>query len=116
MSRTVFSVEAVEKSTYVVTVSFTNKAGTPVTPDSCTWSLTTSAGAIVNARTAVNITPLATSVDIVLSGLDLALQTGETNEGLRLLTVQAVYTSTEGSSLPLKEEYLFRIRGLTAVT
>jgi len=30
--------------------------------------------------------------------------------------VQAVYTSTEGSSLPLKEEYLFRIRGLTAVT
>jgi hypothetical protein len=111
-----FSVEAVEKSTYVVTVAFTNKAGAPVTPDSCTWSLTTYAGVAINSRTAVVITPLSTSVDIVLSGLDLALQTGETNEGMRLLTVQAVYSSTEGASLPLKEEYVFRVRGLTAVT
>jgi hypothetical protein len=44
------------------------------------------------------------------------MQAGETGYGNRLFTVQAVYSSTEGASLPLKEEYQFQIRGLVVVT
>jgi hypothetical protein len=116
MARTKLTVEAVEKSTYVITLAFANKAGTPVTPDSATWTLTDGAGTVINSRSAVVIAPLAASVDVVLSGLDLAMGVTETSYGNRLLTVQAVYSSTEGNSLPLKEEYQFMIRGLQVVT
>jgi hypothetical protein len=52
----------------------------------------------------------------VLSGLDLAMQTGETLVGQRLLTVQATYNSTLGTGLPLKAEVKFIVDGLVVVT
>jgi hypothetical protein len=116
MARTKLTTEAVEKSTYVITLAFANKAGTGVTPDSATWTLTDGGGTVINSRSGVVIAPLAASVDVVLSGDDLAMQAGETSYGNRLFTVQAVYSSTEGASLPMKEEYQFMIRGLTVVT
>lgn len=115
MARVKLTAEAVEKSTYVVTLAFANKAGVAVTPDSATWTLTDGAGTVINSRSGVAIAPLADSVDVVLSGLDLAMQPLETSYGYRLLTVQAVYSSTEGASLPLREEYQFMVRNLTVV-
>lgn len=115
MARVKLSVAAVEESTYVVTLAFADKAGDPVTPDSATWTLTDGDGTVLNSRSAVAITPLAASVDVVLSGDDLAMQAGETQYGLRLLTVQAVYTSTEGAGLPLNAEYQFQVDGLTVI-
>ena len=116
MARVKLTTEAVEESTYVVTLAFADKAGAAVTPDSATWTLTDGAGTVINSRSGVTIAPLAASVDVVLSGLDLAMQPLETSYGNRLFTVQAVYSSTEGASLPLKEEYQFMIRGLAVVT
>jgi hypothetical protein len=116
MARVKLTTEAVEESTYVITLAFANKAGAAVTPDSATWTLTDGAGTVINSRSAVAIAPLADSVDVVLSGLDLAMQAGETGYAARLLTVQAVYSSTEGASLPLNEEYQFQVRGLVVVT
>lgn len=116
MARTKLRIEAVEQSTYVITLAFANKAEVPVTPDSATWTLTDGAGTVINSRSGVTIAPLAASVDVVLSGLDLAMQAGETGYAARLLTVQAVYSSTEGASLPLNEEYQFQVRGLVVVT
>jgi hypothetical protein len=113
---TSLTVVAKEKSTYLVTLAFTNAAGTAVTPDSATWTLSTMAGTVINSRTAVAISPLASSVTVVLSGADLAMQSGETSTARRLFTVQATYTSTEGSSLPLKDEFELRISNLAAVT
>ena len=115
MARTKLAVEAVEKSTYVVTLKFADKAGAAVTPDSATWTLSDAVGAVLNGRSAVAIAPLAASVDVVLYGDDLSMQAGEISFGARLLTVQAVYTSTEGSGLPLNEEYLFSLRALQVV-
>lgn len=107
--------EAVEESTYVVTLTFTDAGGVAVTPDALTWSLTTPAGTVINARAGVVATP-DTSVALVLSGDDLTMQAGETGTVRRLLTVQATYSSTEGANLPLRDEYLFNLRPLVLVT
>lgn len=115
MARTRLDEHAHEKSTYVVTLTFTDAAGASVTPDTVTWSLTTVTGTAINGRTNVVATPAA-SVKVVLSGLDLAMQAGESELGRRLLTVEATYTSTEGAGLPLKEEYEFFVYPLVKVT
>ena len=115
MARTRLTEEAVEKSTYTVTLTFEDAAGAAVTPDTLTWTLSTTAGTIINSRSNVVATP-ALSVRVVLSGDDLALQTGETDVARRLVTVHATYTSTEGSGLPLRDEYEFAVRPLVVVT
>lgn len=109
---TMIKTQAVEESTYVVTVSFFNAAGTAVTPKSATWTLTDKDGAVVNSRNAVTISSLDTSVDIVLSGNDLQIADGKT----RKLLVQAIYDSTEGSDLPLNDELEFQIHRLVGVS
>lgn len=106
------SPQAVEESTFVVTNAFLDAAGTAVTPTSATWSLFDKDGNVVNGRSAVPISPLASSVDIVLSGDDLQIADGKT----RKLTIQAVYDSTEGSDLPLNDELTFYIERLVGVT
>lgn len=109
---TTIKTQAVEESTYVVTVSFTNAAGTAVTPSSASWSLFDKDGDVVNSRSAVAISSLDTSVDIVLSGDDLQIAVGKT----RKLLVQAVYSSDEGSNLPLNDQMTFQIQDLVGVT
>lgn len=105
---------AVERSTYVVTAAFTDKAGAAVTPDSIAWTLTDERGRVVNSRNAVAIAVPASSVDIVLSDADLALS-GARDTGGRVLTVKAVYDSTEGTNLTLNDEVNFRIVPLVKV-
>ena len=64
----------------------------------------------------VSITP-AVNVNIVLSGLDLAISAGITSDAeARILTVEAVYNSTYGSNLPLKDSVKFYINNLVAIT
>jgi hypothetical protein len=114
MARQTLSDEAVEKSTYVITLTCTDAAGAAVTPTSGTWTLTTLDGTVVNSRTAVALTP-ASTMDVVLSNADLALLNAY-DTGERLLTAQFVYSSDEGSNLTLKEECYFQIRALAAVS
>lgn len=114
MPRTKLAAQADEKSTYVITLTFTDAAGATVTPSAVSWSLTDLAGAVINSRSEVVAVP-AETVLVVLSGLDLAMQAGEGGVVQRLLTVQATYTSTEGSNLPYKAEYLFNLHPLVVV-
>jgi len=115
MTRSTLSTEAVEESTYVATLTFTDAAGSAVTPTTVKWSLSDFDGNLINNRATVTATP-GTSVDVVLSGDDLALQNGEGNKvAWRLLTIQATYTSTEGVGLPLNEEYAFKVRPLVLI-
>jgi hypothetical protein len=109
---------AVEKSSYAVTLSgWTDAVGTTVTPDTLTWTLTTAGGSVINSRSAVSATPAA-SVVILLSGLDLAFQTGEatTADVVRVLTIEGTYTSSLGNGIPLREEYRFLLSPLVVVT
>ena len=102
---------AIEGSTYVVTAAFTDEDGDAVTPNTVTWTLTTTNGTVINSREDVSITP-DTSVDIVLSGDDLAVGS---NGRYRILTVEAVYDSSYGTDLPLKARCAFEIENLAVV-
>lgn len=104
-----------EESTFKITCAWKNAAGTAVTPDSATWTLTDEAGTVINSRTAVSIASMATTNDIVLSGNDLAIQSA-TDNGKRIVTILAIYDSDEGTNLPLKDEYYFTIENLLNVT
>lgn len=115
MGRITLKTDANERSTYVVTLGFIDAAGEAVTPDTVRWTLTNGAGVVINSRADVVATPAA-SVNVVLSGDDLALLAGEGMSAQRLLTVRATYTSTEGAGLPLNQEYAFALCNLAAVT
>jgi|SRR3990167_9583028 len=109
----VLSTHAKERSTYVITVAFTDDEGAAVTPTSATWTLTDLDGNVINERSAVAITPLSTSATIVLTGDDLVIGTyGEERE----LLVQAVYDSDLGDDLTNNQAVRFVIDGFVAVT
>jgi len=105
--------KALELSTYIIAVSFLDEDGTPVSPNTLIWTLTDSAGNVINSKENVSVFGLATVVDIVLSGSDLrTTTTGET----RILTVRATYDSDAGMNLPLNAEVSFAIKNLLKVT
>lgn len=105
-----------EESTLIIECSFTDEEGEAVTPSSVTWTLTDSAGTIINSRLQESATPGEVSY-IALSGDDLALQSTETGctKVERRLLIEAVYSSTYGTDLPLKRSCRFFIDNLTAV-
>lgn len=106
--------KAQEESSYTITASFTDEDGTAVTPTSATWTLSDTYGNTINSRAAEVITP-DTSVDITLTGDDLAIsETGAVIK--RILTVEAVYDSTYGTGLTLKDTATFQVDNLTIIT
>lgn len=113
---TYLTTTAEEESTYIVTAAFTDEDGNDAVPDTITWTLTDIAGNVINSRAAVSYNSPASSVDIVLSGDDLALQAGETGNVVRVLTIEATYDSDAGSDLPLKDTATFLIKNIEAVT
>lgn len=108
---TSITTRAVDQSTYVVNCAFKDENGAAVTPDSITWKLTDDAGNVINGRSAVAVAAPAASIDIVLSAGDLDYSDG----AARVLTVLAVYDSTLGSNLPLKDSVRFMVSDLVAV-
>lgn len=109
------TINANERSTFVINSAFTDEDGTPVTPASATWTLTDCNGSIINSREDVTMLSLSTNVDVVLSGDDLAMQSGN-DDGKRIFLVEGTYDSTLGSSLPFKDQAEFFIADLVAVT
>lgn len=112
MAISYLSTEAIEQSTYAVSVAFYDENGDSVTPNSgLTWSLLNRAGSVVNSRGTVSITSAGT-VTIVLYGADLDISDGYE----RSLLVQGTYSSSLGTALPLKEEARFRIVDVLGVS
>jgi hypothetical protein len=110
-------VHAGEKSTYVVTATFKNENETLVVPSLIAWTLTDETGLVINARENVSVAAPAAVTDILLSGLDLAVQAGETAGVVgRVMTVNAEYNSTLGSGLPLKGEVRFFIDNVLKIS
>ena len=115
MARIILAAEAVERSTYIVPVTFRDENGDAVVPTAATWTLTTEYGVVVNSRANVAILPLAATVNVVLTGADLTML-GELDNRTRLLLVQATYNSSLGSGLNLRDEIEFSVRPLVGVT
>lgn len=115
MARVKLAQEAVEKSTFIVPVSFFDEENAPAVPSSARWTLTTQYGVVVNGRSAVAVAGLAATVNIMLTGDDLRM-VGEMDDGLRLLLVSATYNSDLGSDLSLQDEIEFTVRALAGVS
>jgi len=99
---------AVEGSTYIIQAVLTDEAGNAVDPVSACWTLKDGAGAVVNSREAVEITgdDLASTLEIVLSGDDLARAAGD--DGVRVITIYGTYYSTEqAATLPFLDRARF---------
>jgi hypothetical protein len=103
-----------EEGVAVFTASFTDEDGTACIPTTVTWTLTDSAGTVINSRSAVSVTPAA-SVKIVLQGDDLALQ-GASDDYQRILYVKAVYTSTTVTAGTNHKEVWFEIEPMVNAT
>jgi len=109
------STHAVEESTYIITAAFTDEDDNAVSPNTLTWTLTDTGGNVINDRQAENVDSPSSSEDIVLSGDDLQI-TGDSDNGRRILTVEATYDSNAGSDLPLKDSCKFQIDDLLVIS
>lgn len=98
---------AVEKSTYAITLTFTDSTEQSVSPDTLSWSLTDLDGNIINSREDVTVSSPSSTETIVLSGDDLAIPNRSKRE--RILSAEGTYTSDLGSGLPIKESVKFII-------
>jgi len=103
------ALKAVERNTYFVTIGFKDENEAAVVPTSISWTLKDNLGQIVNSRSAVSFTPVASTITIVLSGNDLVYSRGGDS---RTLTIEAVYNSSFGNGLPLRGSVLFPIEPL----
>lgn len=110
MATPVLTVEAVEGSTYVVTLTFTDETESAVVPDTLEWSLYDKDGAVVNGRDGVTVTP-ALETKIVLSGADLR-SVGGVGATQLMLVVAGTYSSSLGAGLPLRDAVTFWLRDL----
>ena len=110
-------ITATEQGTIVVRAVFTDEDGDSVTPASnVLWTLTDTSGTVINSRQD-EVESAAATVDIVLSGDDLAIQAGETAQYVeRRILVETTYDSSLGSGLPLKKSGAFLVANLVAVT
>ncbi len=107
---TILLTQALANNTYVVSAAFTDEDGSEVTPnDDCLWSLKDLSGNVINSRTAVAIAE-STSVDIVLSGDDLAAISNQAeDDGIRVVEITGTYDSDAGSGISLDKSVQFVI-------
>lgn len=103
-----------EKSTKMIVVSCFDEAEAAEDVKTMKWTLTDTAGNIINGREDVAVVDPGSVETIVLSGDDLAIIGSGGNEE-RLFTVEATYDSTLGSDLSLNNEAIFTVIALTAI-
>lgn len=100
--------DVMERSTRIVTVDLVDEDGNAVTPKSANFTLTDGNGALVNSRDAVPITPLASTLNVVLEGDDLVA--GATlEERTRCVVIEGTYDSSHGSDLPINSACKFLV-------
>lgn len=100
---------ATEQGTYVITAAFTDDDGAAVVPNSITWTLLDTDEEVVNGREDEEVTPAASSIEIVLQGDDLT-------PGRKTLLIEATYDSDAGSGLPLKKAVYIAVDDLPGVS
>ena len=107
------SLRAGERSTYVITATYEDEDGNPITPTTATWTLTDGEGKVVNSRLDVAIAAPSTSDDIVLQGDDLVCISRR--DETRILTMEITYTSALGAGLPCTAQVSFRVANFVKV-
>lgn len=104
--------KAKRSKTFIITIQFTDSQGSPVAPESATWTLKDINGNVINSRSAVVIPAPEQIEEIVLSGADLATPgiVGYIDTNRRIFSVDAIYDSiVYGNDLPFGEKAEFEI-------
>jgi len=108
MATTLTSI-ATEGSTYVVTCAFADEDGDATIPTSAVaWRLLDERGNEISTGSEA----AAASVDIILSGDELAIDNTTRELHWVTLVVSTTYDSTLGSDLPLVDTVKFQIRNI----
>ena len=109
---------AKEKSTFILTVAFTDENGSAVAPETLKWSLTDENGTAINSRTDVSVASPQASNSIVLSGDDLQILEDEANDryAKRRFVAEATYDSDLGNDLPVNDAVAFVVENLAKIT
>lgn len=114
---------ATEKSTYIITASFTDEDSNAVTPNSLTWTLSDKNGTVINSREGIDFevddgtsTPgvLSATVNIILNGNDLQIINNRDIETRRIV-LESTYDSSLGNDLPLRGAAEFEVVNLVAI-
>ncbi len=120
MATTFSSTTLDEKGSGIIQCVFTDEDGDAVVPNAGTikWTLTNrpvhdTTPTIINSREQQDITS-ASTVNIPVSGNDLAMLAGEVDDAFveRVMLVEYVYNSTVASDLPGKGQHIFRVNNL----
>lgn len=114
MPTEITNVNAVEKSTFIITIAFTDDDGNSVAPATMVWSLVDTNGEVINDRDQVEITDPDNREDIVLTGDDLVI-TESRSQVPRWLVFEGTYNSDAGNGLYLKDQVKFYIDNLKKV-
>lgn len=111
-----------QKGVRTIPVTFTDEAGNLVIPNSVFWTLTNRPSdweetpVIVNSKELVEVTDLASIINITLEGNDLDFIAGETGSLVnRVLSVSYQYDSDLGDGLDDKIQYLFTVERMYGV-
>lgn len=108
-------IHAKEESTYMINLAFNEEdGGSATTKGRVVWQLLSLISGSLSTI-ATGSTTATAGTDIVLSGSDLDLFTGESNHGLRLFEVATTYDSSLGSDLSLKGGVRFLVDNLGSV-
>ena len=106
-----------ERSTMVFACTFKDEDENEVSPVTMGYTLTDTAGTVVNEIEDVAIDTPAAIENIVLSGNDLQILSGETDvQAGRILTLSGTYDSTYGNGLYLTESIHFAISNLVKIS
>ncbi len=107
----------IEESTALFSMTLTDEEEVVIQAADITslnWTLTDTAGAIINNRSAVDIPSPTNPQKILLQGYDLVISGSDNVQ--RVLTVEGTYNSTNGSNLSIKDQCRFWIDNLVAVS
>jgi len=114
ISLSTLSDNAIEESTYIIIVTFTDEDDVATIPATLTWTLSDVNNAVINSREDVSVAVPAAVTNILLSGDDLAI-TGSKPSAVRVFTVEGTYDSSLQAGVPFKESVRFNIKNLSAV-
>lgn len=109
---------AVERSSYLIRLDIFDEDDQPVEPKTGTWTLTNEAGTvIINEREDVVLSPLADIMYVLLTNEDLALTAAFAGVSEnRVFLFQGTYDSQYGSDNHLRDQLVFPVVNLAAIT
>lgn len=90
-------------------ITIVDENGDALVPTAATWTLTDLEGSVINSRTDVAISPLASEMTVLMSGDDLAISDATNEYEIELFTFEGTYDPGDASAAPIRESGEFPV-------